>query len=93
MISESVLQQGGLTIQGMSVKTVVDLKSCFLAVLVSNMGTGSPGDDTVFLSVQNLKDQKSPEVDVSFKTLAELHGLHVSRYLLLPESLSVPMYE
>ena len=73
-------------------KTVVDRKS-FLAVLVTNTGTGSPGNDTVFLSVQSLKDQKCPAVDAPFETLAELHGLHMSRYLLLPESLFVPTYE
>lgn len=74
-------------------KIVVDLKSCFLAVMVTHTGTRSPRDDTVFLSVQSLKNQKSPAVGAPVETLAELHGLHVSRYLLLPESLFVPMWE
>lgn len=73
-------------------KTVVDLKSCFLAVMVTNIGTGSPRDDTVFLSVQSLKNQKSPAVDAPVEILVEVHGLHMSRYLLLPKSLFVPIY-
>lgn len=92
MISEPGLQGGGLTIQGMWMKTVVDLKSCFLAVMVTNTGTGSPRDNTVFFSVQSLKNQKSPAVDAPVENWADLHGPHMSRYLLLPKSLFVSVY-
>lgn len=57
-------------------KTVVDLKSCFLAVMVTNTGTGSPRDTTVFLPVQSLKNQKPSAVGAPVENLPDLCVQH-----------------
>ena len=85
-------QRERLTIQGMWMKTVVQLKEELLPGYDSYKNTDQVTNrqHTPFLFVQSLKSPKSPALDAPIETSAELDGPPMSGCPLLPKSLFVP---
>ena len=90
--AETGFQRERLTIQGMWMKTVVQLKEELLPGCDSYKNTDRVANrqHTSFLFVQSLKSPESPALDAPVETLADLDGPHVSGCPLLLKSLFVP---